>query len=140
VTIARTARIDVNIPRVNQGAVATLTGAGFLTQIPALVVAAFALLVVTRLAGPARAPITQLYLRGIKPRLSAEPATEPAGPPRFSQLLGILFTGLSSAALLGGSTRIGWTVALLVFALATLASVGRICVGCILYRAVRGEQ
>lgn len=138
-TVTTPARIDVNIPRVNQGAVALLTGLGFLLQSPWLVVAASALLLLTRLAGPRLAPVTQLYLRLIRPRLASPPATEPAAPPRFSQLLGILFTAGSAVALLAGMERVGWTIALLVFALATLASLGRICVGCILYRAVRGD-
>jgi hypothetical protein len=37
---------------------------------------------------------------------------------------------------IAGWTTAGWVVSLLVFALATLAAVGRICVGCIFYEKV----
>ena len=130
------AYVDVNIPRFNQAVVAVLTGLGFLLQVWPLVAVTFVIISLTRFAGPRYGLSTQVYLRLIRPRLADHTETEWAAPPRFSQLLAVVFLGIATALFLVGAAIAGWAVTLLVFVLATLASTARICVGCILYRRV----
>ncbi len=131
--------VDVSVPRFNQAVVAALTALGFVLQQPWLVVVTFAVLAVSWAAGPAGAPLTQLYVRLIRPRIQPDGPDEfeSAAPPRFAQLIGTGFLGAASFALVAGWTIIGWALTVVVAALAALAAVARICVGCILYeRAV----
>ena len=125
--------VDVNIPRFNQAAVALLTAVGFVTGWWPAVAIAWIGVALNRLAGPRWGPFTQAYRRWIRPRLVDEPETEWAAPPRFSQLLAVLFLGTASVLFIAGWTVAGWVVTLMVTALATLAATARICVGCILY-------
>ncbi len=131
--------VDVNVPRFNQAIVALLTAFGFVLGQPWLVVATFAILAVSWTAGPTVAPLTQLYVRVVRPRVQPDGPTEfePAAPPRFAQLIGAVVLGVASFALVAGWETLGWALTLFVTALATLAAATRICVGCILYeRAV----
>jgi hypothetical protein len=129
-------QIDVNLPRVNQGMVALLTGVAFVVQAPGLVGLALLSVAVTRFAGHRYGPWSQIYLRLVQPRLHHPLETEWAAPPRFSQTLAVMFLGLGSTLLALGYTTAGWAVTLVVTALATLAAAARICVGCIVYHRV----
>lgn len=126
--------VDVNVPRFNQAVVAVLTALGFVFQQPWLVVVTFAVLAISW-AGPAVAPLTQLYVRLVRPRIQPDGPNEfePAAPPRFAQLIGTVFLGAASFALVAGWTLIGWALSLIVMALAALAAATRICLGCIVY-------
>jgi hypothetical protein len=131
--------VDVNVPRFNQAVVAVLTALGFVLQQPGLIVVTFAVLAVSWAAGPSVAPMTQLYVRLLRPRIQPDGPDEfePAAPPRFAQLIGTVFLGAASFALVAGWTFIGWAFSLVVTALAALAAAARICVGCMVYeRAV----
>lgn len=127
--------VDVNVPRFNQAVVAVLAGIAFVLQLPALVAVAFAILLLSRVAGPRLAPSTQLYVRVIRPRIHPDGPREfeDARPPAFSQWIGVVVTGLASLALALGWTGIGWALVVVVAVLAALAAVARICVGCLLY-------
>jgi len=127
--------VDINIPRINQAVTAVLCMLGFATSSPAFVGIAFAILFVSRFGGPNLAPITQLYVRLIRPRFQPHGPDEfeDARPPAFSQLLGTAFLAVALLALLGGAMVLGWALTLLVATLAALAASSRICVGCILY-------
>lgn len=128
--------VDVNIPRFNQAAVALLTGAAFAADQQGLVVFAAALMALS--AFTPIAPLTWLYTRSLRPRLqpSGPVDFEPAAPPRFSQRIGATVLAVASVAFVVGLPAVGWTLTLLVTALATLAAAARICVGCILYERV----
>ncbi len=131
--------VDVNVPRFNQAGVAFLTALGFVLQQPWLVVVTFAILAVSWTAGPTVAPLTQLYVRIVRPRIQPQGPVEfePAAPPRFAQLIGVIMLGVASFALVAGWETFGWASTLVVTALAALAAATRICIGCILYeRAV----
>ena len=134
--------VDVNIPRVNQAVTALLCVMGFVTSRPSLVAVAFAVLILSRFGGPKLAPITQLYVRLIRPRFQPDGPTEfeDARPPAFSQLLGTVFLGAALVALFGGAMILGWALTLLVAGLAGLAATSRICVGCILYERFLTES
>lgn len=134
-----TTMVDVNVPRFNQSLVALLTGVGFLLDQPLLVAVTFAVLAVSVLGGPSMAPFTRLYTGLIRPRFQPDGPTEfePAAPPRFAQMLGTGFLGAATLALYSGLSTLGWSLALIVTALAGLAATARICVGCLIYeRAV----
>ncbi|MEX1004281.1 MAG: DUF4395 domain-containing protein [Acidimicrobiia bacterium] len=135
-----TQMVDVNVPRFNQTLVAILTAAAFLADVPWLVGITFLVLLVSWLGGPSVAPFTRLYVGVVRPRVQPQGPTEfePAAPPRFAQMLGTIFLGAATWALYAGQDALGWGLALVVTALATLAAAARICVGCILYeRTVR---
>lgn len=133
-----TARVDVNVPRFNQACVAAITAIAFVTQVWPLVAVVAAILALTRFGGPRYGLFTQIYLRGVKPRLHGEVQTESAAPPRFAQLLGVVFLTIATVLFLLGATVFGWVVTLMVTALATLAAATQICVGCIIYEKATG--
>lgn len=128
--------VDVNIPRFNQAVIALLTGLAFVIDQPWLVVVAFLILAISWAGGPRLAPLTRLYVGVIRPRLSGPVVTEPAAPPRFSQLIGAGFLGVASVAFGASAPVLGWALTLVVTALAALAATTKICVGCIVYRKV----
>lgn len=126
-------RIDVNIPRANQAAVAVLTAVAFLGRWPQLVALTFLVLAISVVGGPRVAPLARLYLLVAERRRGAVRETEPAAPPRFAQQLGAAVLAVATIAFVAGWTIVGWAATLLVAALATLAATTRICVGCLLY-------
>jgi len=126
-------KVDVNVPRFNQACVAALTGFAFVVQAWPIVPVIAAILAITRFAGPRFGVFTQAYVRLVKPRLSGPVVTEPVDPPQFAQLLGVVFLTAASVLFVGGLATAGWVVTLIVTALATLAAMTRICVGCIIY-------
>jgi hypothetical protein len=128
--------VDVNIPRFNQAVIALLTGLAFVIDQPWLVLVGFVILAVSWAGGPRLAPLTRFYVGVIRPRLSGPVVTEPAAPPRFSQLIGAGFLGVASLAFAVGASALGWGLTLTVTALAALDATTRICVGCIVYRKV----
>lgn len=129
------AQVDVAVPRFNQAVVAVLTGAAFLADLPWLVGATALVLGVSWAWGPRFAPLTRLYVDVIRPRLRPDGPTafEDARPPRFSQLVGTLFLGAATVAFILDAPVVGWSLALVVTALSTLAATTAICVGCIFY-------
>ncbi|MEX2653818.1 MAG: DUF4395 domain-containing protein [Acidimicrobiia bacterium] len=134
-----TPMVDVNVPRFNQALVALLTAAAFVLDLRVLVVVTFVILAVSWLGGPTLAPFTRIYVGLVRPRIQGPTEFEPAAPPRFSQLLGALFLGAASVALYAGAIALGWTLTLVVTALASLAAAARICVGCIVYERTLGR-
>lgn len=128
-----TASVDVNVPRFNQACVAVLTGLAFILQWWPIVAFVAVVLALTRFAGPRYGLFTQIYLRFVKPRLDGPVETEPSGPPRFAQLLGVVFLGAATLAFLLGASLVGWVLTLMVTALAALAATTKICVGCVIY-------
>lgn len=129
--------VDVNVPRFNQLCVAVLTGLAFVVQWWPLVAIVAAVLALTRFVGPEVGLFTQVYRRLVRPRLTSPPETEPAGPPRFAQLLGVVFLTVATALFVAGAGVAGWIVTLVVTALAALAAATRICVGCLIYERAR---
>lgn len=129
-------QVDVNIPRFNQACVALLTGVAFVLQAWVLVAFVAAVLAATRFAGPRLGLFTQFYVHVFKPRMAGPVETESAEPPRFAQLLGVVFLTIATILLVLGYAKAGWLVTLLVTALATLAATTRICVGCFIYESV----
>lgn len=133
-----TPMVDVNVPRFNQAVVALATAVAFVADLPVLVWMTFLVLALSWLGGPTFAPLSRLYSAVVRPMLQPDGATEfePAGPPRFAQLIGALFLGVATFALALGLDAAGWGLTLVVTVLAGLAATTRICVGCIVYERV----
>ena len=74
-----------------------------------------------------------LYFELIQPRFG-EGAIEDSRPPRFANLVGVVFLGAATSSFLLGATTVGWGLTLVVAALALLAAVTGVCAGCELYR------
>lgn len=125
--------IDPRGPRTNQAVLAVALLAGFLADWRA-VVPVFALVLFLGAAfGPRYGPVLAFYAKVIKPRLGPPPELEDPRPPRFSAVVGVVFLVASTVAFLAGAPGLGWVLALVVAALAGLAAVTGICVGCEMY-------
>lgn len=126
--------IDVRGPRFSAALTFLVLAAAFLTGSAWLLAAQVAVFAVSALAGLRWSPYGNLF-RVLKRRLhwGPPPATEAEAGPRFSQLMGLLFTGGGLAAVLAGATALGWSLVLVVVALSALLAATGLCVGCEMY-------
>lgn len=125
--------IDSRAPRFNQAVVALLALAAFATGYwPLLALLALQLAASVALGRRWCLPCA-FYFAVVQPRLGEGPL-EDARPPRFANLLGAVFLSAASLAHLAGLHRVGWALGLLVAALAALAAVTSLCIGCEAYR------
>lgn len=125
--------IDPRGPRTNQAVLATALLLGFLTS-QAWVAPVFALVLFLGAAfGPAWGPVLRLYASVIRPRLSPPRELEDPRPPRFAAAVGVVFLTAATVAFAVGAPAVGWTLSLMVAALAALAAVTGLCVGCEMY-------
>ncbi len=125
--------IDARGPRFNQAVLAVALLGGFLVDWRP-VVPLFALVLLAGAAlGPRYGPFLALYAKVIRPRLGPPSELEDPRPPRFSAALGVVFLAAGTLAFAAGSPGLGWGLALVVAALAALAAVTGICVGCEMY-------
>jgi len=83
--------------------------------------------------GPRYGPVLRFFIEVVKPRLGPPAEMEDPRPPRFAAAIGVLFLGAASLALLIGAPGVAWALALIVAALAGLAAVSGVCIGCELY-------
>ena len=125
--------IDPRGPRLNQAvlAVALLVGFGFDQR---WVAPLFAVVLFLGAAfGPRYGPVLRFFSSVVKPRLSPPAELEDPRPPRFAATVGVIFLAASTIAFVAGAATVGWALALIVAALAGLAAVTGICVGCEIY-------
>jgi Domain of unknown function (DUF4395) len=127
--------IDERAPRFNQAVVAATcwiaiaTGAWWLASLIGVQLA-----VGLRLGRKYCLPCV-FYFEIVQPLLG-EGEIEDARPPRFANILGASFLGAASVAYILGWPAVGWTLIVLVAALATVAVVTGFCMGCSFYRLV----
>lgn len=127
------APIDPRGPRTNQAVLAVALVLGFLTG-QWLVVPVFGVVLFLGAAfGPKWGPVLRVYGALIRPRLKPPHELEDPRPPRFAATVGVVFLGASTLAFLFGASTLGWTLALIVAALAAAAATTGICVGCEMY-------
>jgi hypothetical protein len=130
-------QIDVRAPRFAAAltsvvlAVALLTGSGWLVAAQALVFA------VGALAGLRSAPYGLLFGTLVAPRLGPVREREPEAPPRFAQLVGLLFTVVGAAGYLLGVPLLGAVATGLALVAALLNAATGFCLGCELYLSLR---
>jgi phosphate/sulfate permease len=125
--------IDARAPRLNQAvvglvaAIAVVVGPWWLLAVLALQLAV-GLTLGRRFCLPCLA-----YFELVQPRLGEGPL-EDARPPRFANLVGVVFLGAASLAFAAGAESVGTILGALVAALALLAAATGLCVGCEAYK------
>jgi hypothetical protein len=85
--------------------------------------------------GPQANPMAILWRKGIVPLLKLGPPArlKDAAPVRFAQAVGFVFLAGATVVFVVGAPILGWVLALIVAALALLAAVTDVCVGCEIY-------
>ena len=137
---AEPALVDVRGPRFGAWvttvvlAVALLTGSGWLVAAQAAVFA------VGASAGLRYAPYGVLFRTVVAPRLGPVREREPEAPPRFAQLIGLLFALAGAAGYLLGAPLLGAVATGLALVAALLNAATGCCLGCELYLTVRRAQ
>jgi len=125
--------IDARAPRFNQAIIGIAAlGAILVGWWPLFALAALQLALPLSF-GPRLCLGCLVYLNLVRPRLGPGPVKD-ARPVRFANLVGLVFLSAASLAHLAGFPRLGWTLGLLVAALALLAALSGLCVGCEMYR------
>jgi Domain of unknown function (DUF4395) len=125
--------IDARGPRTNQAVIGALALVAFVTGTEWLVGLLAAQLAIGLTLGRRFCLPCLLYFEVIQPRFGEGPI-EDSRPPRFANMVGVAFLGAAAAALVLDATTLGWTLTLVVAALALLAASTGICAGCELYR------
>jgi hypothetical protein len=115
-------------------AVALLTGSGWLVAAQAVVFA------VGAFAGLRHAPYGVLFRTLVAPRLGPVREREAEAPPRFAQLVGLLFAAVGALGYLIGAPLLGAVATGLALVAALLNAATGFCLGCELYLTVRRAQ
>ena len=125
--------IDARAPRFNQAVIGSLAVVAVLTGWW-LLLALLALQLAVGLTFGRRYCLPCLaYFELVQPLLGEGPI-EDSRPPRFANLIGIVFLGAASLLYAVGLGTVGAALGLLVAGLALLAAATGLCVGCELYR------
>ncbi|MET0912983.1 MAG: DUF4395 domain-containing protein [Acidimicrobiales bacterium] len=125
--------IDPRGPRTNQAVLAVALLAGFLVDWRPVVPIFAVVLLLGAAFGPRYGPVLRFYADVVKPRLGPPAELEDPRPPRFAAAVGVAFLVAASLSFLAGAPGLAWSLALVVAALAGLAAVTGICVGCEVY-------
>src|SRR5438309_7565203 len=125
--------IDARAPRTSQAIVGALSLLAFVTGWwPILGLLAAQLAIGLRFGRRWCLPCL-LYFDVIQPRFGEGPI-EDSRPPRFANMVGVVFLTSATLAHAVGFTVVGWGLGLLVAALALLAATTGLCAGCEIYR------
>jgi Domain of unknown function (DUF4395) len=127
--------VDARAPRFVQAFVGSLALLAFLTGWWPLLALLAAQLAIGVTLGRRWCLPCLFYFEVVQPRFGEGPI-EDARPPRFANLVGVAVLGAGSVAHAAGLHALGWTLGLLVAALALLSAATGFCVGCQIYRAV----
>jgi hypothetical protein len=100
----------------------------------ALQVAIFA---IAALVGLGQSPYSIAYARLVRPRIGPPAELEDARPPRFAQLVGLVFSASALIAFLVGATTVGYIATAFALVAALLNATIGLCLGCELYLALR---
>lgn len=132
------ATVDVRGPRFAAAVTCAVLALALGTQSTVLLAAQVAVFAVTAIGGVRWSPYGNLF-RWLRDRRGwgPPPAVEPAAGPRFSQILGGLFSGAGLVAVLAGAPTAGWALVLAVVALSGLLAASGFCVGCELHALAR---
>ena len=136
--------IDVRGPRFGAAITFAVLVAAYLLRSPGLLAFQVVVFGIAAFAGLRWSPYGNVF-RFLKRNLKfigPPPETEPESGPRFSQLMGFLFTAAGLAALTNGAETLGWSLVLVVVALSALLAFTGICVGCEMYalgQRIRGR-
>jgi Domain of unknown function (DUF4395) len=125
--------IDSRAPRTNQAVIGVLSLVAFLGGAEWLVALLAAQLAIGLTLGRRFCLPCLLYFELIQPRFGEGPI-EDSRPPRFANIVGAGFLGAATAAFALGAPVLGWTLSLIVAALALTAAATGLCAGCEVYR------
>ena len=125
--------IDARAPRTNQAVIGVLSLLAFLLDVEWLPAVLAAQLAIGLTLGRRFCVPCLLYFEVIQPRLGEGPI-EDSRPPRFANMVGVAFLGGATVAFLAGVPALGWTLTLIVAALALLAAATGLCMGCEAYK------
>ena len=129
--------VDVRGPRFAAGvtavvlAVALVIGGGWLVAVQAVVFA------VGAFAGLRYAPYGVLFRVLVAPRMGPVREREPEAPPRFAQLVGLIFALMGAAGYLLGAPLLGAVATGFALVAALLNAATGFCLGCELYLIAR---
>jgi hypothetical protein len=129
--------VDVRAPRFAAAltslvlAVALLTGSGWLVAAQAVVFA------VGAAAGLRRSPYGLVFRTLVAPRIGPAREREPEAPPRFAQVVGLLFAAVGAAGYLLGAPVLGAVATGFALVAALLNAATGFCLGCELYLIAR---
>jgi hypothetical protein len=126
--------IDARGPRTLQTTVAIVTGIAWLLQAEWLVALMAAQLIIGLTFGRRWCIPCVFWFLVLQPRIG-EGRIEDARAPRFANILGAIFMTVATLLFVAGLSAAGWVVTLMVTALASLAAISGICVGCEIYAA-----
>jgi hypothetical protein len=125
--------IDARGPRTNQAVIGALALLAFLLDLEWLPAVLAAQLAIGLTFGRRFCLPCLLYFEVIQPRFGEGPI-EDSRPPRFANTVGVAFLGGATIAFLAGVPALGWTLTLIVAALALLAAATGLCIGCEAYK------
>lgn len=126
--------IDARGPRFSAAITCLVLILAYLLQSPVLLAVQVVIFAVAAIAGLRWSPYGNLF-RLVKRRLQLPPPTktEPEAGPRFSQTMGLIVSGAGLIAIVSGADALGWSLVLVVVALAGLLAATGLCVGCEMY-------
>ncbi|RBY93010.1 DUF4395 domain-containing protein [Blastococcus sp. TF02A-30] len=129
--------IDVRAPRFAAAVTSVVLAVALLTDSGWLVAAQAAVFAVGALAGLRRSPYGLLFRTLVAPRLAPVREREPEAPPRFAQLVGLLFAVVGAAGYLLGAPALGAVATGFALVAALLNAATGFCLGCELYLIAR---
>ena len=124
--------IDQRGPRTNQAVIGTLSLVAFVFDLKWLPGLLALQLFIGLTAGRRYCLPCLLWFEVLQPRFG-EGRIEDARPPRFANMVGVVFLTSATLLFIAGATTAGWALTLIVAALALLAATSGICVGCEMY-------
>jgi hypothetical protein len=125
--------IDSRGPRFNQAVIGVLALLAFVTGWWPLLALLAAQLAIGLTLGRRWCLPCLFYFEVLQPRFGEGPI-EDSRPPRFANMIGTVVLAAAAVGHAVGLTLLGWTLGLLVAALALLAAATGLCVGCEVYR------
>jgi Domain of unknown function (DUF4395) len=132
---------DANVLRFNQLVIVSGILLALVFNQPLLVASIGAVLLLGSFY-PALAAFKRVYLSFVRPalRLQADLVDDDPRPHNFAQGVGGAFLALATVFFLAGAPLVGWSLAVVVVALAMLNLTTRFCAGCFLYYQFRVMQ
>ncbi|KQX71701.1 DUF4395 domain-containing protein [Aeromicrobium sp. Root472D3] len=89
------------------------------------------------LVGLSASPWALVFTTFVRPRIGPPAELEDARPPRFAQLVGLVFTTVALVSLLAGATTVALVATTLALVAALLNAVVGLCLGCEMYLVLR---
>jgi hypothetical protein len=134
---ARSREVDVRGPRFAAAVTAVVLAIALVLGSGALVAAQAVVFAIGAFAGLRYAPYGALFRVFVAPRLGPVREREPEAPPRFAQLVGLLFAVVGAAGYLFGVPVLGAVATGFALVAALLNATTGFCLGCELYLIAR---